>query len=158
MYEYFEKENAKDYEKLIKEQGEDVCRNIINKNYINSQSKDYNFGFIHKMNVAQIGQTKSRKQKSTIRISSFILCKMYPDFEEIDISLVCSRPNSKDGKMLIELVTQKAIDMKFKYLSLLSIGELKLVNWYKSQGFEIISEKAFPNGELKAYCMKKRIQ
>ena len=54
MYEYFEKENAKDYEKLIKEQGEDVCRNIINKNYINSQSKDYNFGFIHKMNVAQI--------------------------------------------------------------------------------------------------------
>ena len=156
-YEYFEKKNANVEENLIKEQGEDVCRNIINKKYISSQSKDYDFGFIHKTNVAQIGQTQSRNKKSTIRVSSFILCKLHPDFEEIDISLICSRPNSKDGKILIELVTQKAVDMKYKYLSLLSIGELKLVNWYKSQGFEIISEKAFPNGELKAYSMKKRI-
>ena len=156
-YEYFEKKNMKIEEKLIKEQGQDLCKNIISKNYIHLQSKDYDFGFINKINVAQIGQTRSKSANSTIRVSSFILCKLHPNFEEIDISIICSRPNSKNGKTLIELVTKKAMEMKYKYLSLLSIGDVKLVNWYKSQGFEIISEKVYPDGDLKAYSMKKHI-
>jgi hypothetical protein len=188
-FEYFEKKHTNIEEKLIKEQGQDVCRQIISKHYINLQTKDYDFGFIHKINVAQIGQTRSRKTTSTTRVSSFILCKLHPNFEEIDINLVCSRPNSKDGnlfsginkfmhekdignpqccilldtksrivlKKLIELVVQKALELKFKYLSLLSIGNSKLVAWYKSQGFEVISEKMYPDGSLKAYSMKKRL-
>ena len=156
-FEYFEKTSTNIEEKLIKEQGHDVCRQIISKHYINLQTKDYDFGFLHTTNVAQIGQTRSRKTSSTTRLTSFILCKMHPEFEEIDISLICSRPNSKDGKKLIELVSQKAKEMKVKYLSLLSIGDAKLVAWYKSQGFEVISEKTYPNGELKAYSMKKRL-
>lgn len=156
-FEYFEKKHTNIEEKLIKEQGQDVCRQIISKHYINLQTKEYDFGFIHKINVAQIGQTRSRKTTSTTRVSSFILCKLHPIFEEIDINLVCSRPNSKDGKKLIELVVQKALELKFKYLSLLSIGNSKLVAWYKSQGFEVISEKMYSDGSLKAYSMKKRL-
>jgi hypothetical protein len=151
-FEYFEKKTSI-VDKLIKEQGEDVCRQIIDKNFINLQKKSYDFGFIHKNYIAQIGQKKINKTPEYLY--SFILCNLYPDFEEIDITLICSRPNTKDGKQLLELVFQKGRELKYKYLSLLSIGEIKLVNWYKTQGFVVISEKPLPNGEIKAYYMRK---
>jgi hypothetical protein len=40
-FEYFEKKHTNIEEKLVKEQGEDVCRQIISKKYINLQTKDY---------------------------------------------------------------------------------------------------------------------
>ena len=149
-FEYFEKSDTHIAEKLIKEQGPDVCRNIISKHYINK----YDFGYLSKSTVAQIGQTRSRRTSQNTRVTSFVLCKFHPEFDEIDISLICARPRSMHGKELIELVKQKAISLKCKYLSLLSIGDTKLVNWYKSQGFDIISEKEFPTGGVKAYYMK----
>jgi hypothetical protein len=152
-FEYFEKGSGNNIDKLIKEYGDDVCRNVIDKNYINLQTKNYDFGFIHKLPIAIIGQRK--KNKPNDFVYSFILCKLYPQFDEIDITLVCSRPNSKDGKKLIELVCEKGRELNYKRLSLLSIGETKLVNWYKSQDFILVSEKHFPNGELKAYSMRK---
>ena len=155
-YEYFEKETTNISEKLIKEQGPDICRKMIDSHYINIQVKDYTFGFLHKVPIAQIGQKSHRSP--TYNISSFVLCKLHPEIEHVDISLICSRPNAKDGKKLIELATQKSIELDYKYLSLLSIGEPKLVNWYKSQGFIVVSEKMYPNGELKAYSMIKQIK
>jgi hypothetical protein len=152
-FEYFEKSLGNNIDKLIKEYGDDVCRNIIDKNYINIQTKSYDFGFIHKSVIANIGQRKMNKPKEFVY--SFILCKLYPQLDEIDITLVCSRPNSKDGKKLIELVCEKGRELKYKHLSLLSIGEKKLVNWYKSQDFILVSEKHFPNGDLKAYSIRK---
>lgn len=156
-FEYFEKTSTNIEEKLIKEQGHDVCRQIISKHYINLQTKDYDFGFLHTTNVAQIGQTRSRKTSSTTRLTSFILCKMHPEFEEIDISLICSRPNSKDGKKLIEFVSQKAKEMKVKYLSLLFVGDVKFVAWYIMRGFVVLSAKKCSNGEFNVYSMKKRL-
>jgi hypothetical protein len=60
-YEYFEKGSFDISEQLIKEQGSEVCRNIIDKYYINVKSKDYDFGFIYKTPVAQIGQARSKR-------------------------------------------------------------------------------------------------
>jgi hypothetical protein len=52
----------------------------------------------------------------------------------------------------------KALEMKYKYISLLSIGETKLVNWYKKQGFEIVSSKYLPSGAItNDYFMRKNI-
>jgi len=156
-YEYFEKGSFDISEQLIKEQGSEVCRNIIDKYYINVKSKDYDFGFIYKTPVDQIGQARS-KRNLKYNISSFILCKLNPKFEDIEISLVCSKPNKKQGKMLIDLVIMKALEMKYKYISLLSIGETKLVNWYKKQGFEIVSSKYLPSGAItNDYYMRKNI-
>lgn len=154
-FEYFEKGSGNNIDKLIKEYGHDVCRNIIDKHYINLQTKNYDFGFIHKLPIANIGQRRNNKPNDFVY--SFILCNLYPQFDEIDITLVCSRHNSKDGKKLIELVCSKGRELNYKHLSLLSICETKLVNWYKSQDFVLVSEKYFPNGDLKAYSMRKKL-
>ena len=156
-YEYFEKGSFDISEQLIKEQGSEVCRNIIDKYYINVKSKDYDFGFIYKTPVAQIGQARS-KRNLKYNISSFILCKLNPKFEDIEISLVCSKPNKKQGKMLIDLVIMKALEMKYKYISLLTIRDIIFVNWYKKQGFQVITPKILHSGAVPThYYMRKNI-
>ena len=124
--EYFEKKTS-----II---SEDVCRHIIDKNY--------DFGFI-----AQIGENKINKTPD------FILCNLHPTFEEINITLISS--NTNVGKQLLELVYQKGRELKYRYLSLFFIGEIKLVNWYKKLGFVVISEKPIPKSKIKAHCMRK---
>jgi hypothetical protein len=181
-FEYFEKGNGSVFERLIKEQGSEVCQNMLHENYISAQSKKYSFGFVHTMPVAQIGQktrskTANRRgpfeggsnatalgredvggSNATTRIvSSFILCNLFPEFEQVEISLVCSRENAKHGKILMDLVYEKAKELKYKYLFLLSLSEEKIINWYKRQGFKILSEKFHENGEIKAYAMMKHV-
>ena len=64
------KVSGNNIDKLIKEYGHDVCRNIIDKHYINLQTKNYDFGFIHKLPIAIIGQR--RKNKPNDFVYSFI--------------------------------------------------------------------------------------
>ena len=131
-YEFFEKKNTDIECELIRVYGDDLFRQIC--------FNDYDFGFM-----------------STEREPSFMLCKLHPNFEEMNICLVCSRSNSKDGEELIGMASQKAMEMKVKYLSLLFLGDAKFVDWYTALGFVVISEKPCPNGELKAYSMMKRL-
>jgi len=152
---YFDK-NEKDIVSLLNEQSVEVCRNKISKKYIQLQTKEYDFGFAHKTPVAQIGQRKTRKKQ--YHLYSFVLCKWYPEYNEIGISLICSRPYSQEGKQLIECVEKKALELDCNQLSVLSIGETKLMKWYTEQGFVLMHEKHFPDGKLKAYYMRKRIE
>lgn len=152
-YEYFEKSSKID-EKLIREQGDDVCRNAIDKMFIDSQRKEYDFGFIRKTQIAQIGQTRSRRMISEQRISSFVLCKVLPVLEAVDIGLICVRPSIKDGANLIDLVSKKADEMGYKKLVLFSTAESKLINWYKKQGFVVIRHNMPPCGEKMCYMQK----
>ena len=154
QFEYFEKTTTNIIDRLIKDQGPDVCRNIIDTNYINLETKNYDYGFIRKTPIAQIGQ-KRRSQTKPQYVYSFILCKIYLEFNEVSITLVCSRPNTTDGKTLVALACEKGKELGCKQVSLLSIGETKLLNWYKSQDFILIGEKPFPTGKPKAYSMKK---
>ena len=82
-YQYFEHNN-------------DRYKDIIDNYYNKSISIKYDFGFIHNA-IA-----------SNIETTSFILCKLNPEFEDIEISLVCSKSNKTHGKMLIDLVILKA--------------------------------------------------
>jgi ribosomal protein S18 acetylase RimI-like enzyme len=82
---------------------------------------------------------------------------MFPKLGQVEISLVCSNTNVKHGKILMDLVYQKAKELNYKYLFLLSLSELKLINWYKRLGFYILSEKVHSRGEIKAYAMIKDI-
>ena len=156
QYEYFEKTSYSALiEKLIKEQGQEVCRNVIGRDFIVNKTKEYDFGFIHKTPMAQIGKTRTKKNSD--RVSSFVFCKMFPDFGEIDVTLLCSRPTIRDGKLLMKWVKEKAVSLGYRYLSLLSIGDDKVMKWYQSIGFVLISEKLYPDGVLKAYSMKKKL-
>jgi hypothetical protein len=147
-FEYFEKNTKID--KLIREQGLTICQNRINTEYIKTTTEHYLFGFIHKSPIAQIGQ--KRKKSNQEYVYSFILCDIKDDF--IIIHLICSRPNIRDGKKLIELARIQTNNLGYKKIALHSILDDKLVRWYKSQGFEIISEINFPNtDELKCYFM-----
>uniref|UniRef100_A0A6C0DRK6 N-acetyltransferase domain-containing protein n=1 Tax=viral metagenome TaxID=1070528 RepID=A0A6C0DRK6_9ZZZZ len=109
------------------------CEYFVNENGI-----DYDFGFICK--------------------NGSILCKVNPGLEEVSIKHISFHKNSTDGKTLIELVTQKAVEMNYKYLSALVIGDSKLVNLYKREGFEVISEMIYLyDKENKTRNLKKRL-
>jgi len=155
-FEYFERKDMSIAEKLIQEQGEDICRHIISKHYISLHSRDYDFGIMHKTPMAQTGRM-TRKRTSQQYVYSFILCKVHEELGDVDITLICSRPNSRDGKVLMGLVEDISRSKQYKTMSLLSIGDAKVMNWYRSQGFVLKSEKHYPDGNLKAYSMYKVI-
>lgn len=147
-FEYFEKNTKID--KLIREQDLSICQNRINAEYIKSTTQNYLFGFIHKSPIAQMGQKKKKSNQE--HVYSFILCDIKNDF--IIIHLICSRQNIHYGKKLIELAQIQTNILGYKKLALHSILDDKLVRWYKSQGFKVISEINFPNtDELKCYFM-----
>ena len=93
-FEYFDKsfENYNEIKNFIIKQGKDVCKSKI-KNSIDN----FSYGFI----IAQIGQKY---------IYSFILCKKDKNYIKID--LICSRPNSKEGLELMNIVENKAKEEK----------------------------------------------
>ena len=152
--EYFDKTMPHIFDRLIKEQGNDVCQNMLHDNYIRDQVVDYTFGFAYTIPVAYIGQ-KTRSKKKERRLSSFVLCKIEKELQYIDITLICSRKNTKQGKILMGIVEQYARTLKIPYLHLDSLAEQKLLEWYKSQGFVIFKNKMHVSGDIKAHTMIK---
>jgi len=128
------------------EHNDDTYKDIIDNYYNKTISITYDFGFIHK------------PIRDNIETTSFILCRLNAKFEDIEISLVFSKSNKKHGKMLLELVIMKALEMKYKYISLLTNRDIIFVNWYKKQGFQNITPKYLPNGNIPTYYyMRKNI-
>jgi hypothetical protein len=156
-FEFFEKKTPNIFEKLIREQGDDTCQQKIGVDYITSKLKEYDFGFIRASAKAQMGQRKTRK--TTHQMYSFVLCKLLPNalFKNVDIVLVCSRPTSKDGKQLLELVETKAKDMRYQCLTLIAVGNTRLLHWYESQGFVMETSKPIIDSDSYAYYMRKII-
>lgn len=156
-YEYFERSTPNILEKLIKEQGDQVCQEKIGIDYIKDRIKDYDFGFARTLTKASIGQRRTRQNEK--HLYSFVLCKKIDDdlIKELDITLVCSRKNAKDGKELMELVEKRAKELHVDRLSLIAIGDTRLLRWYESIGYICVTEKPYPNSRAKAYSMRKRI-
>lgn len=157
-FDYFEKgaDGAAAIEKLIKENGDTVCQDRIGHEYILNSVKKYLFGFSHKTIIARIGQRQ--KKKNPEHLYSFIICDYFDLCKSININLICSRENAKDGKMLIQLAETRARELGFTKLTLFSILDDKLLRWYKSQGFKIEKEVYNPGTtELKTYLMSKNI-
>ena len=157
-FEYFERNTPNTIEKHIRKQGDDICQNKIGTDFIKYRLKDYTFGFARISNKAKIGQ-QMRTRQTDQHTHSFVLCRIVDDpyVKEIDISLVCSRPTSKDGIQLMELVELKAKEMRFQRLSLIAVGNTRLLHWYQAQGFRKISDKPIPDSIYKMYSMRKEI-
>jgi hypothetical protein len=155
-FEFFEKKAPnKTIENLIKEQGDNVCQRKIGVDYIKNQLSDYNFGFIRYTTKAQVGRRRTRQTEN--HLHSFVLCKHVSDplVKEYNIILVCSRANSKDGKLLMQLVEQKALELHYQRLSLIAVGDQRLLHWYESLGYVSIDHKPILESNHNAYYMRK---
>lgn len=140
----------------VKKQAFDVCRGKIPKKWIHSCLQDFTFGFIHRTPFAEVGKKKRSTQKCH-RIYSFVLCKKVSD-DDVDIKLVCARVNSREGANLLKLVEDHTKQLHFKSVSLTSLPDYKLVDWYKKNGFVIRSEIHDPKKyEVKLYYMQKSL-
>lgn len=139
--------------KHLRKQGQDICRQKISKKWLYASLDDFQFGFVHATPKAQVGRMK--RGGSSLYIASFVLCKKMTD-QNVDIKLICSRPNAREGSTLIQNAEEYAREQGFKIMSLFSLPDYKLVEWYKKQGFQIKSESRDPkNYELKTYYMEK---
>jgi hypothetical protein len=154
-YIYFDKSH-KDYKfiiKLIIEQGNIICRGEFDNSVIRNSIEKLEYGYIHILQKAQI----KKKEKEFIGYS-FIICTKKLDIPFI--TLICARPNIKDGTKLIQLVEEKSIKEGYKYIALHSIIETNLINWYKKQGF-IIEDEIFidyyDKKKPKVYLMSKKL-
>jgi len=134
-------------EQIIYQQGNNCIKRKLN---------EYDFGFIYKPIKTKTHQMQTRQDKN---FYSFVLCKLLPNpyLNKIDITLVCSRINSKDGKQLLELVEKYAKTINYDCLSLIAVGNTRLLNWYKSQGYVLETDKDVVDSSLKIYYMVKYI-
>lgn len=156
-FDFFERNTPNIMEKIIIEQGDDVCQNQIGTDYIKNVLKQYEFGFIRISPRASIGKRQTRQTPQ--HMYGFVLCKSIanPFLKTIDVTLVCSRKNSKDGKQLLELVEKRAKENGYQCLSLIAVGNTRLMKWYVSQGYFVETEKPIMDSEFTAYSMKKYI-
>jgi hypothetical protein len=100
----------------------------------------------------------SRKIDKNILIIYYMdLCKIIDDpyMKEIVIIEPCSRSNSKKRKLLIKLIENKAMEIQARRLSLIAIGNARLLHWYEALGFMLISDKPIPDSSYKVYSMRK---
>ena len=125
-------------------------------NCIKRKLTDYDFGFIYKPIKTKTHQMQTRQDKN---FYSFVLCKLFshPHLKNVFISLVYSRTNTKYGEKLLELVEKYALSMNYNCLSILDIGDARLLNWYLSQGYLLRSYKPYMYSNLNAYLMEKYI-
>lgn len=156
-FHYFER-GDKQTEDLIKEQGFEVCQDIITNDYIRKQLQNYNYGFAHKSPIASIGQKKTKK--NNYRLYSYVLYNYEELYNTISIELLCSRKSLGDGKKLLELITAKAIELQCNSITLYSISDEKTVIFYINNGFSILKERTVftDTNEIKLYHMVKDLR
>ena len=148
--------SAKRIVRTLREQGEDVCRGVVGKEVVLKSINEADFGFARLGPVAQIGQ--KRKRPDTMHVHSFILGKTLEHPKgALHIELVCSRPNSRDGGVLMTLMEDYAKSTGYSYIYLYSIGEERLMRWYARQGFRVETTVHLPAGPIKAFHMVKQL-
>ena len=149
-------ENVKLFKDLIKQQGIDVCRKVIEKEWINESLSKISFGIVKYRQNAQIGQ-KIKSKKDNYVIEGFILCRC--DTENpfgLWIDLICSTEQSRCGKYLLNKAFSYIAEYtpQIKSIMLYSLYDETLKNWYLAQGF-FASKVDIWDGKPKAYLMVK---
>ena len=92
-------ETVRIYIDMIHNQGMEVCRNKIDKDWLDGSLSKFSFGIAIYTNKAQIGQ--SRKKKTDKQLKGVILCRIDNDSPyTVWIDLVCSRETSRVGTKL----------------------------------------------------------
>ena len=123
--------------KIIKDQGNKTCNSKINTVAINAYVTSFNFGWISLTPKAQLGRRSIKNFSDKFLLRAFLLCVCNPSTPTVlQIDIVCSEV--KTGKFLMSLAEDKARSMGLKRIILYALPDQKLLNWYKSIGFEPI--------------------
>lgn len=155
-YAFFQKgSDATQIIQSIKDQGESVCREVLNREVVSQSLQNAQFGYVRLAPIAQIGQKKRGPQRGFIH--SFILGRRYFPDDSLFIELVCSRPTARDGGVLMALMEEYAIANNYKRIFLDAIGDERLKRWYIRQGYQIARTVHIPTGEIKVWNMIKNI-
>ena len=156
IFELFRKTDRYLLEQL-KEQASVLCRYRITPQRIEQSFANFEFGFVHKTTpVASIGTTP-RTHHNSYRITSFVLCKPYPA-GNVDVELLCSGFKKNEKKKLLNVVENYSREQGYPDMSISSLPKKKSIDWYKSQGFEIIHRlRDMKTRKLKGYLMMKKL-
>jgi len=122
---------------LIKVQGENTCRNKIDKMTIRTSLDGFIFGFVSYSARANAGRRSPRSFSEKYTLNGFVICSILEYRpKEIYISLLCALKGLYIGSSLLEAVNEYAIKNNFNTLTLLALPDKKLIEWYKKQGFK----------------------
>lgn len=152
-------ENITFFKKLLTKQGVNVCQDQVNSRWINESLSRFSFGYAFISRKAQIGRRSLKNEEDKFILKGFVIGRInIAQPQTVTIDLVCSRQETKLGKVLMELSEEKAKSIPaVKLIQLFSLPEKKLKKWYNSLGFGEIEERSFEDGTLKAYLMQKFI-
>lgn len=148
----FEKVGKNSYlKKVIKEQGDMICREKIYQEIIYAALKKFDIGFANVIQKAQQGQR--RKKADSVQITSFVLLsegsKITPTYKELFLELICGMKNKqREGSQLLFYAIDYAKQNNYDRLSLQSLPEKELLDWYHHHGFKII-EMLYQKQEVK---------
>ena len=146
----------KDLREIIKKQGDKTCNYKINTGAIVAAATNFNFGWISAIKKAQIGRRSIKNFNDQHTLRAFILCVVNPQIPNtLKIDIVCS--TNKSGKFLISLAEDKAKSMNITNLILFALPNPRLVEWYKSLGFELLTDIDSVSDPYKLYLMQKRL-
>ena len=124
-----------------------VCQKQIKKSWIDMSLDKKSFGYAHML-------PKANKDTDEYYMHGFILCRIDSESPHIGwIDFICSRPNSKVGKLLFAEEHIKE-NKNIKLIQLMSLPEPKLQTWYKKLGFSVSSIDIW-DGVPKAFLMTK---
>jgi hypothetical protein len=157
---YFEKssDNINLYKTLFDRQSQEVCQHKISKKWVKASIDNFTFCYAFISQKAQIGRRSLKKIEDKYTLKAFVVCRVLQEENQIlKIDLICSKSQLKLGKILLELVEEKAKQMNVKVISLSSLPSVSLRKWYKNLGYVTIDFIDHKDGTLKACSMQKLI-
>ena len=140
--------------KVIKTQGSIICRGEIYQEIIDEALKKFEIGFAKVIEKAQSGQTQ-RSKADKVQITSFSLLFEMPSisitYKELFIQLICGLKSKRgEGTELLLHIIDYAKQNGYNRLSLQSLNEKKLLEWYLYHGFKIV-EVLNEGSEIKGF-------
>lgn len=129
-----------------------MLKNQHKEEIVDDALKKFTIGFANSIEKAQSGQIR-RSKVDRVQVTSFCLLTELPSstpYKEIYMILICCVKNKcGEGSELLLRVIDYAKQNKFNKLSLHSLNEKKLLDWYLYHGFKII-ETIYEGSEVKA--------
>ena len=147
------------YKKLIKKQGELVCRDQIYVDIISKSLRQHSFGVLAKTRQASTGRN-SPISDDKWSLLGFATCEPFDDdMDTVILSLICARKNQKEmGKDLMGIIEDQARQLGYKKIQLFSLPEPHLIRWYERLGYKkgyVIPD--YKTGTNKLVTMTKKI-
>jgi hypothetical protein len=145
-----------DIKSIIRAQGQEVCRDVINRTYITSRLDRRPTGFIITSPIARAGRRTLRGFQNNNRLNGYALYAI--DGKLMDLEIVCSRRDHTVGQFLVESVIARAREEEVSAIQLYCLPMVGLRRWYERLGFRYVNDIVDPTtGENKVCRMQMNL-